>query len=70
MKVAEKDGEKKTKNKKQQEKGRVLCRVDRVGRNKKKETKKKGENKGEEIPLCQKCLSCYAWKFILKVQVS
>ena len=40
MKVAEKDGEKKTKNKKQQEKGRVLCRVDRVGRNKKKETKK------------------------------
>ena len=42
MKVAEKDGEKKkTKNKKQQEKGRVLCRVDRVGRNKKKETKKR-----------------------------
>ena len=41
MKVAEKDGEKKkTKNKKQQEKGRVSCRVDRVGRNKKKETKK------------------------------
>ena len=32
---------KKTKNKKQQEKGRVLCRVDRVGRNKKKETKKR-----------------------------
>ena len=39
--MAEKEGEKKTKNKKQQEKGRVLCRVDRVGRNKKKETKKR-----------------------------
>ena len=39
MKVAEKDGEKKTKNKKQQEKGRVLCRVDRV---KEKRKLKKG----------------------------
>lgn len=36
--MAEKEGEEK--NKEQQEKGRVLCRVDRVGRNKKKETKK------------------------------
>lgn len=36
---------------------------------KKKQTKKGGSN-GEEIPLCQKCLSCYAWKFVLKVQVS
>ena len=70
MKVAEKEGEKKNKNKEQQEKGRVLCRVDRVGSNKKKSKLKKGGSNGEEIPLCQKCLSCYAWKFVLKVQVS
>lgn len=50
MKVAEKDGEKKTKNKKQQEKGRVLCRVDRVGRNKKKETKKRERIKEKKYP--------------------
>ena len=68
MKVAEKEGGEE-KNKEQQEKGRVLCRVDRVGRNKKRKLKKEGSN-GEEISLCQKCLSCYAWKFVLKVQVS
>ena len=50
MKVAEKDGEKKTKNKKQQEKGRVLCRVDRVGRNKKKETIKRERIKEKKYP--------------------
>ena len=51
MKVAEKGGEKKkTKNKKQQEKGRVLCRVDRVGRNKKKETKKRERIKEKKYP--------------------
>lgn len=50
MKVAEKDGEKKTKNKKQQEKGRVLCRVDRVGRNKKEETKKRERIKEKKYP--------------------
>ena len=51
MKVAEKDGEKKKpKNKKQQEKGRVLCRVDRVGRNKKKETKKGERIKEKKYP--------------------
>ena len=51
MKVAEKDGgKKKTKNKKQQEKGRVLCRVDRVGRNKKKETKKRERIKEKKYP--------------------
>ena len=41
---------KKTKNKKQQEKGRVLCRVDRVGRNKKKETKKRERIKEKKYP--------------------
>ena len=50
MKVAEKDGEKKKTNKKQQEKGRVLCRVDRVGRNKKKETKKRERIKEKKYP--------------------
>ena len=48
--MAEKEGEKKTKNKKQQEKGRVLCRVDRVGRNKKKETKKRERIKEKKYP--------------------
>lgn len=42
--------EKKTKNKKQQEKGRVLCRVDRVGRNKKEETKKRERIKEKKYP--------------------
>ena len=50
MKVAEKEGEKKNKNKEQQEKGRVLCRVDRVGRNKKKETKKRERIKEKKYP--------------------
>ena len=46
--------EKKTKNKKQQEKGRVLCRVDRVGRNKKKETKKRERIKEKKYPYVKK----------------
>lgn len=41
---------KKTKNKKQQEKGRVLCRVDRVGRNKKKKPKKRERIKEKKYP--------------------
>ena len=49
--MAEKEGKKKkTKNKEQQEKGRVLCRVDRVGRNKKKETKKRERIKEKKYP--------------------
>ena len=49
MKVAEKEGGEE-KNKEQQEKGRVLCRVDRVGRNKKKETKKRERIKEKKYP--------------------
>lgn len=47
--MAEKEGEEE-KNKEQQEKGRVLCRVDRVGRNKKKETKKRERIKEKKYP--------------------
>lgn len=47
--MAEKEGGEE-KNKEQQEKGRVLCRVDRVGRNKKKETKKREGIKEKKYP--------------------
>lgn len=47
--MAEKEGGEE-KNKEQQEKGRVLCRVDRVGRNKKKETKKRERIKEKKYP--------------------
>ena len=70
MKVAEKDGEKK-KQKTRSSRKKEESYVEWIGWGEIKKRKlKKGENKGEEIPLCQKCLSCYAWKSILKVQVS